>query len=420
MPKDTGKPKRTRHNAPRLGTVYEVRPGYHRGEVTYTDPGTGERTRIRVHGRTAAEARDKLDDERRKRRIGSRPNDPTLTLAEYLADWTADRRDTIRPSTWRTSEMYVRVYLIPALGRLTVAGLTAVDVQRAMRSFAEKGRPPRADDKRTPRPVAAVTVNHIRATLRAALTDAQKAGIVARNVAADAAPHAVKHRPVTYFTTHELNRLLEATADSEFGPLYALAATTGLRRGELLGLRWSDVSDGGVLTVRQAMARDRDGGWSAGDVKSARSRRSIPLPARARQALETQRSRQRFAERAAAADWHNPDGLVFTDALGAAILPEYVSHRWPRDRDSVHSCNEACAAREHADAAGRLPKRTFHDLRHSAATALLSAGVPLVVIRDWLGHADINVTTKAYAAVVPELMTDAADAMDRALAGGAS
>jgi len=419
MPKDSGKPKRTRHNAPHLGTVYEVRPGYHRGEVTYTDPGTGERTRIRVYGRTAAEARDKLDEERRKRRIGTRPSDPTLTVAEYLADWMEDRREAVRPSTWRTHEMYVRVYLIPSLGRLTVAGLTATDVQRAMRSFSTQGRPPRADDTRTPKPVSAVTVNHVRATLRAALTDAQQAGLVLRNAAADADPHVVKHRPVTYFTTRELNRLLDATADTEFGPLYALAATTGLRRGELLGLRWSDISDAGVLTVRQSMARDRSGGWSAGDVKSDRSRRSIPLPSRARQAIETQRTRQRFAEAAAGDDWHNPDGLVFTDALGRPLLPEYVSHRWPRDRDAVHACNDACAARGHTDATGRLPKRTFHDLRHSAATALLAAGVPLAVIRDWLGHADINVTTKAYAAVVPELMTDAADAMDRALAGGA-
>lgn len=398
MPKSTG--KRTRHNAAHLGTVYEIRPGYHRGEVTYTDPGTGRRERIRVYGRTAAEARDKLDDERRKRRIGYQPSDPSLTVAEYLARWIDDRRTAVRPSTWRTHELYVRAYLIPALGRLTLAALTASDVTRALRSFAEKGRPG-GSDKRAPRPVSALTVNHVRATLRAALSDAQKGGLIVRNAAADAAPHYVEHRPISYLAPRDVTKLLEATADDELGPLYALAATTGLRRGELLGLTWADVADGRI-TVRQSMTRDGAGGWTPGDVKSAHSRRTLPMPLRARQAVETQRTRQRFAEKAAGTAWQNSRGLVFTDAIGRPLLPETISHRFAKDQEKAG-----------------IPKVRLHDLRHSAATALLSAGVPLAVIRDWLGHSDVNVTANAYAAVVPELMTDAADAMDRAL-GGAS
>ncbi len=150
------------------------------------------------------------------------------------------------------------------------------------------------------------------------------------------------------------------------------------------------------------MGRTAGKAWGLGEVKSARSRRTIPLPARARQALETEWTRQIFARKAAGDAWQDRDGLVFTDSVGRPLLPEYVSHRF--SRDLVHA---------------GVPRIRFHDLRHSAATTLLAAGVPLAVISEWLGHSGIAITASAYAAVVPELLTDAADAMDRAL-GGAS
>ena len=250
--------------------------------------------------------------------------------------------------------------------------------------------------------MSAVTARHVRATLRRALADAHRAGLVGRNVAADAAPPHAEHRPITYLSTRDLGKLLDATADDDLGPLYAVAGTCGLRRGELLGLTWADVTDG-RLSVRRAMGRVKGNGWGLGEVKSARSRRTIPLPARARQALETQRTRQLFARKAAGDAWQDRDGLVFTDAVGRPLLPEYVSHRFARD----------CAR------AG-VPRVRLHDLRHTAATTLLAAGVPLAVISEWLGHSGIAITASAYAAVVPELLTDAADAMDRALSGGGS
>ena len=170
--------------------------------------------------------------------------------------------------------------------------------------------------------MSAVTARHVRAVLRRALSDAVKANppLVSRNVAADAAPPYVEHRPITYLGARDLGKLLEATADDELGPLYALAATTGLRRGELLGLTWTDVADGRVR-VRRAMGRAKGNGWGLGDVKSARSRRTIPQPARARQAIETQRTRQMFAKNAAGDAWQDRDGLVFTDCGGSSAAP---------------------------------------------------------------------------------------------------
>jgi integrase len=396
MAKSTA-PTKARRRSAGEGAVYPFRGG-HRGAITWTDP-DGTRHKRTVMGRTADEARVKLDDIRRDLRLGMLAPTGPATVGDYLAGWIERHRARVRPSTWLTAESYVRVYLIPALGRKPLARLTAADVEDALASFMRDGRPVLAGDKRKRSPVSAVTARHVRATLRRALSDAQRAGLIGRNVAGDAAPPYVEHRPITYLAARDLAKLLDATTEDDLGPLYALAATTGLRRGELLGLTWADVADG-RLTVRRSMGRVKGNGWGLGEVKSARSRRTIPLPARARQAVETQRTRQRFAKNAAGSAWQDRDGLVFTDAVGRPLLPEYVSHRFGRDL-----------------ARTGVPRIRFHDLRHSAATALLTAGVPLVVVSEWLGHSGVTITAASYAAVVPELMTEAADAMDRALGG---
>lgn len=390
MPKSTVR-KRRGHGE---GAIYEYRGGW-RGAIDVPGP-TGRQRRV-VSGRTRADVVAKLDDLRRDLRLGTLAAGPSLTVADYLSDWIERHRARVRPSTWLVAESYVRVYLIPSLGRRPLVQLTAAEVEAALASFVKNGRPTEAGDKRPRRPVSPVTARHVRAVLRRALSDAQRAGLVGRNVAADAAPPRVEHRPITYLSARDLGRLLDATADDELGPLYALAATTGLRRGELLGLTWADVADGRV-SVRRSVGRVSGNGWGIGEVKSARSRRTIPLPARARQALETQRTRQRFARNAAGSAWQDVAGLVFTDTIGRPLLPEHVSHRFAKDLQRTG-----------------VPRVRFHDLRHSAATTLLAAGVPLAVISEWLGHSGIAITASAYAAVVPELLTDAADAMDRAL-----
>lgn len=394
MPKSTARPARRRSAGE--GSVYRNGDRW-RGAVTWTDT-DGTRSRRIVSAPTAAEARDKLDGLRRDLQLGTlAPAGPTRTVSAYLTDWIELHRSRVRPSTWLTAESYVRVYLIPALGRHALVRLSSIDVERALASFVRDGRPVVAGDTRRRSPVSAVTARHVRAVLRRALSDAVRAGIIARNVAADATPPRVEHRPITYLTARDLGRLLDATAEDELGPLYALAGTTGLRRGELLGLTWADVADG-RLSVRRSMGRIAGNGWGLGEVKSARSRRTIPLPLRARQALETVRTRQMFARKAAGEAWQDRAGLVFTDSVGRPMLPETISHRFGKDL-----------------ARAGVPRIRFHDLRHSAATTLLAAGVPLAVISEWLGHSGIAITASAYAAVVPELLTDAADAMDRAL-----
>ena len=400
MPKST---VRGRRRSPGEGSVFPYRGG-HRGAIRWTDP-DGTRHSRTVDGRTAAEARDKLDDLRRELRLGTLASGPALTVGDYLTGWIVRDRARVRPSTWRGREMHVRCYLVPALGKYPLPRLTAADVETVLSTFLVSGRPDRPAKRGRGRQnaggVSAQTVRHIRTTLRRALGDAARDGLTARNAAADARPPYLPHRPITYLSTRDVRRLIDGTAEDEYGPIYAVAATTGLRLGELLGLAWADVT-ADRLTVRRSLARTHGNGWDLAEPKSARSRRTIPLPLAARQALETQRTRQRFARNAAGNAWQDAAGLVFTDAVGRPLRPEAVSRAFGKARDRLG-----------------IPRVRFHDLRHSAATTLLAAGVPLAVISEWLGHAGIAITASTYAAVVPELLTDAADAMDKAL-GGAS
>lgn len=349
----------------------------------------------------------RLDELRLRLRLGSLEPSDAGTLGDYLTGWIERHRAHVRPSTWRTAEGHVRTVLIPALGRIPLARLSAADVERALSAYVRAGRPVAGRDGRDgrkPRPVSPVTAGHVRAILRRALADAQRAGLVGRNVAADATPPRIASRPIAYLQPDELRRLLSATAEDPLGPLYALAASTGLRRGELVGLRWTDVDlKAGTLRVARSVGRDEAGGWTAAETKSVRSRRMLPLPSMARNAFDRQRKRQAALKLAAGTAWQDRDALVFTDAVGRPLLPEYVSHAFAKART----------------VAG-LPTATLHQLRHTAATLLLAEGVPLAVISDWLGHSEIAVTAAHYAAVVPQLRRDAADAMDRALSGGAS
>lgn len=367
------------------GSLYfDKKRGRWRGAVAWTDP-DGQTHRKSITGTGYADIRRKVAAVRSELDAGRKPAS-AQTVASYLTGWLDAERARVRPATWRYRDGHVRLYLIPTLGATKLANLAPRDVERMTSAMVERGLSP-------------TTAAGCRTTLRKALADAVRDGLVHRNVAALARPPRQPGREVEYLNRDELRSLLEATDAEPLGPLVALAATTGLRQGELLGLAWSDVdSKVGTITVRRAMARSWDG-YALAEPKTSRSRRTIHLPARAADALDHQRSRQAVARDAIGSDWQGVDNLVFTDAIGRPLKASDVSHGF-------------------GDLLVRAGIRhvPFHALRHSWATLALASGVPLKVIADNLGHASIAVTAAFYSGIVPELNRDAADAIGRALA----
>lgn len=364
------------------GSVYRTASGRWRGALTLTDPATGKRARRIVSGATAAETRKRLDD----LRTAGNPA-TTMRTADWLAAWLPTTRARIAPSTFRGYAAVVRS-ITDRIGDIPLGKLSPSDVERMTAAMVDSGR-------------SARTAGMARKVLRLALREAIRDGLVTRNVAAEARPPRVEPYQSRALTADEARHLIAATADDELGPLFAVLVSTGLRLGEALGLAWADVDmEAGTLAVRRSLSRAWDGTHRLGSPKSERSRRTIALPSAARRALARQRAWQDVAQAAAGTAWHDVDGLVFTDAVGRAVVGRYVT-------PTLHV----------ALARAGLPKIRTHDLRHTAATLQLAAGVPLATISRTLGHSTLSITADIYAHVTPELRREAADAMDRALGG---
>jgi integrase len=365
------------------GSVYRTADGRWRGATVVTDPTTGRRSRRTVSGPTAAATRDKLD---RLRAIAV----PTTTMrvADWLEAWLPTTRLRIAPATFHSYAAGARSISI-YIGDVPLSNLTPTDVERMTAAMVAAGNAPS-------------TAGNNRKILRVALRQAIRDGLVVRNAAAEARPPRTTPFQSRTLTAAEARRLITSTLEDDLGPLWAVLVSTGLRQGEALGLSWRDVGDG-TLTVRQALARGWDGRATLGAPKSERSRRTIALPAVARDALERRRTVQAADRATAGTAWQDRDDLVFTDVIGRPLANRLVTPQ-------LHV----------ALARAGLPAIRCHDLRHTAATLQLAAGVPLSTISRTLGHSSIAVTANIYAAVTPDLRREAADAMDRALNGGAS
>jgi integrase len=277
------------------------------------------------------------------------------------------------------------MYWVPAIGTVPLTRLTPADVERVLAELLARGLSP-------------TTVRYARTTLRRAFHDAQRDGLLLRNVASLARPPRTVRQELHPLTAAEVRTLLKATTEHRFGPLFALLVGSGLRIGEALGLTWTDIDlPGRSLVVRRALQRDAGTGYQLGEPKTSKSRRTVMLPTVALDGLRRQAERQDAARAAVGSAWQDRFGLVFTDPVGRTLSPTVVSADF----------------REVADGLGLSVR--LHDLRHTAATLMLGAGVPLKVVSETLGHSSIAITADVYAHVTPELRREAADAMDRAL-----
>jgi len=339
------------------------------------------------YGKSRREVQDKLRAALRDVDAGLDLTAGRQTVGQFLDRWLAD---VVTPAkAWKTTATYadiVRLHLKPGIGHHHVAKLMPQHVAALLKAKTDAGLSPRM-------------VSHIRAVLRAALNQALRWGMVSRNVAALVDPPRQVRSDIQSLTPTEARDLLNVTDDDRLAALFRVALTLGLRQGEVLGLMWTDIDlDKRTLKVRRALQRI-DGTLTLKEPKTEKSRRTLSLPPSLVAALRTHKVRQLEERLLAGQRWHDR-GLVFPSTIGTPTDARNVIRSWHR-----------------LLAAAGLPRRSFHSTRHAAASLMLAEGVPVKVVQEVLGHSLLSTTADIYGHLFPEAFEQAADAMERALAG---
>jgi integrase len=364
--------------------------------------GDGKRRQVTKGGyRTKREAEAALSSALAAWGVGDRRatvQPSTQPLGVYLDGWLEARRPGVKPSTHQSYADVVNAWVRPHLGGVPLRDVTA---QRLLRLYSEL----RESGGRGGKALGSRSVQLTATVLRMAFADAVEQGLLARSPVDDI-PRRQRptHRAVQVqsrvWDGDQAAAFLASSSDSRWYPLFAAALGTGMRRGELCGLRWSDVDlEAGTLSVRAS--RVLVGGQPVeGDPKSGKGRR-VDLDAGTVAVLRRWRTVQLEERMAWGPAWVD-SGYVFTREDGEPIHPESAS-----------------TAFEHASKKSELPAIRFHDLRHTHATIALAAGVHPKVVQERLGHADISMTLQLYSHVMPGMGAEAAELVGQRLYGSA-
>ena len=357
------------------------------GSVTL---GTGKRKVF--YGKTRKEVQEKLKIVLHEQQQGTLVTAAPQTVAQFLTDWLENtHRRRILPRTYERYREAVYLHIVPSLGHFQLQKLTAQQVQAFYTKKADEGMAP-------------ATIIYYHSVLHNALDTAVKWGLVFRNVCDLVAPPRKQQFEIQPLTTEQMQHLLATVRGHKWEALFTLALVTGMRRGELLGLKWQDINfEAGLLQVRRVLSRvptnmpEREHVYVEAEPKTQKSRRSVIIAPFALETLKRHRVSQLEAKLKAGVFWQDYD-YVFCTLHGTHLNPNHVVEEFKKllNQDG-------------------LPNIRFHDLRHSAATLLLSLGVHPKVVQELLGHTQISMTMDVYSHVLPGMQQDAMSKLDAAL-----
>ena len=375
------------------GYIARKRDRYYAVIYEGLDPITGRPRRSWHPAGTNRDAAEQLASKLAAERNGRDDEVRSLSFGAYLTtQWLPGKKLTLATSTYRGYLRKTQLHILPTLGRIGIRRLRPHHLEKLYDHMLHPdGHPARAPK----------TVYDVHLIIRGALDDAVRRGLISRNVALVA--HAPRLRSIPKIEQHpwtaeQLQTFLRGAAGHRLFPALWLAATTGVRRSELLGLRWEDIDlksatmsiNRGLLAIGYELHESRG--------KTRNSRRRIDLDPTTVSILEAWRTWQ-SAEHAAVGV-HDP-GWVFTDAHGQPIHPHAISQAFER------------IARR-----AMIPVIRLHDLRHTHATLLIKAGVPAKVVSERLGHATSTFTIETYQHVLPGMQADAARTFQTLIAPG--
>ncbi|MGB9866751.1 MAG: tyrosine-type recombinase/integrase [Bacillota bacterium] len=348
------------------------------------DPSSGKRKRIvrRVEGRKA-DAEELLTQLLTELKQGTYVEPNKITVAEWLNTWLHEyKRLELRPTTWESYEVIIRNHLVPAVGALLLQDLRPEHLQKLYNEKADAG-------------LSAQTIHHIHKVIHGALKQAVKNKLVRHNVSEAVTLPRIKRREIKTLTPEEQARFLEVLVADRLGPAFLLLLGTGMRRGELLGLRWQDVDlDEGTVCIRRELVWTKEGPVLQ-EPKTEKSHRLVPLPVPVWEALRRHKARME------AEGNYGPSAFVFCTSNGNYIIPRNFNRKF------YELCRKA-----------GIEGVNLHALRHTFATRLLEQGENIKVVQELLGHSKISTTADIYSHVVMEVKRQAVSRLDNLLSDG--
>jgi len=357
------------------------------------NPETGKRRQMLRQGFATKRAAEKaLAAAQQSVEQGSVVSKSSMKVDAFLDEWLASQQGRLKASTHH-SYVITSKRIRSGLGRVQVQSLTPMQIESFYSDLLDHGR---ADGTG----LSPKTVRNTHTVLRKALSDAQRLGLVYRNAADAARGPSVERPEFRVWSSDELRQFFATAEANRLGAAFVMLATTGLRRGEVLGVRWRDLDlDARTLSVVQTIT-NVDGKLVFGKPKTSKSVRQISIDERTAAMMRQHRRAQREDQMAMGPEWGNDGDLAFTDEAGGSIRPEWFSKEFGR-----------------VVAASGVPRIRLHDVRHTYATIALKTGIPAKVVSEHLGHSTIAITLDLYSHVTPGIDRDATDRISAAMFG---
>ena len=372
------------------GNIRKRKDGRWEGRYTVGhDPETGKAIIKNVLGKTQAEVKEKLKKAIEENVGIDYGRAKTYTVGTWLEVWMENyAKVKLRPSTFKTSQGFLKNHIKPQIGSIPLADLTSLDLQRFYKHLLDGGRVDRIEAKKKPKGLAPKTVRNIHQMIGSAYNLAMEQKLVTRNPTQGCALPKVEHKEMKTLTADQLSAFFQEARDSGVYELYYIDLTTGLRRGELLGLKWSDIDlEKGDLRVQRQIGRI-NGKIIEMPLKTKNAYRTLPLSKDAIDVLMQQRRKTGNSE------W------VFPSPTGGPMSPDSVLHM-------LHRVLKRAG----------LPKVRFHDLRYTFATLALQNGVDIKTVSGMLGYFSAGFTLDTYAHVTTSAKREAAKTMGSLLSG---